>query len=163
MAQDEKRISLQPSQREQDRDEAGRSPSRGPPDSEGEGEDEDFYSVAGAATPEWKEKERRPSATSASTATARSFRQLHRRYSRSASTAGRLSAPSDGESDAAVSFSEGGPTPLPPIDPESGGEEGPGAADERVRSGYFTPVSEPASPVDEGEGERGRGATREPA
>ncbi|KAF9870850.1 hypothetical protein CkaCkLH20_11749 [Colletotrichum karsti] len=73
-------------------------------------------------------KERRESAASASTATARSFRELHRKYSsahasRSPAFRGQLSVPSDGESEAAVSFSEGRRTPLPPIENESGDEE----------------------------------------
>ncbi|KAK2023671.1 Sec7 domain-containing protein [Colletotrichum zoysiae] len=72
--------------------------------------------------------ERRESTASASTATARSFRELHRKYSSAhASKApvfgGRLSVPSDGESEAAVSFSEGRRTPLPPIENGSGDEE----------------------------------------
>ncbi|TDZ31950.1 Protein transport protein sec73 [Colletotrichum trifolii] len=72
-------------------------------------------------------KERRESAASASTATARSFRELHRKYSSGhASKApvlgGRLFVPSDGESEVAVSFSDGRRTPLPPIDNQSGAE-----------------------------------------
>jgi hypothetical protein len=69
-------------------------------------------------------RERRESAASASTATARSFRELHRKYSsaqsaRAASSGGRLAIPSDGESEAAVSFSDGRRTPLPPVDSDS--------------------------------------------
>ncbi|EXF83442.1 Sec7 domain-containing protein [Colletotrichum fioriniae PJ7] len=72
--------------------------------------------------------ERRESAASASTATARSFRELHRKYSsahasKAPAFGGHLSVPSDGESEAAVSFSEGRRTPLPPIENESGDEE----------------------------------------
>ncbi|OLN97513.1 Protein transport protein sec73 [Colletotrichum chlorophyti] len=73
-------------------------------------------------------KERRESAASASTATARSFRELHRKYSSAHASkahafSGRLNVPSDGESEAAVSFSDGRRTPLPPIENESGDEE----------------------------------------
>lgn len=60
--------------------------------------------------------ERRSSAASASTATARSFRELHRKYSsaaRATSSHGNLSVPADEDSDAAISFSEGRRTPLP--------------------------------------------------
>lgn len=60
--------------------------------------------------------ERRSSAASASTATARSFRELHRKYSsaaRATSSHGNLSVPTDEDSDAALSFSEGRRTPLP--------------------------------------------------
>lgn len=65
--------------------------------------------------------ERRQSTTSAGTVTARSFRELHRRYSsaqaaRSVSAGGRLAIPSDGESEAAVSFSDGRRSPQPPIE-----------------------------------------------
>lgn len=71
-------------------------------------------------------KERSESTASASTATARSFRELHRKFSSAHAKplvfAGRLSVPSDGESENAVSFSEGRRTPLPPIDNDSIGE-----------------------------------------
>ncbi|KAI0197442.1 hypothetical protein EV127DRAFT_328985 [Xylaria flabelliformis] len=64
---------------------------------------------------------RRGSATSASTATARSFRDLHRKYSSRTSKAlasGNLVVPSDEDSDAALSFSDGRRSPLPPLDDE---------------------------------------------
>lgn len=66
--------------------------------------------------------ERRTSAASASTATARSFRELHRKYSSAArysSSAGNLTlnlnlaVPGDEDSDAAISVSDGRRTPLP--------------------------------------------------
>lgn len=60
--------------------------------------------------------DRRSSAASASTATAKSFRELHRKYSsaaRGTSSHGNLSVPTDEDSDAAISFSEGRRTPLP--------------------------------------------------
>ncbi|KUI58879.1 Protein transport protein sec73 [Cytospora mali] len=61
--------------------------------------------------------ERRSSAASESTATARSFRDLHRKYSSAqaakAASSG-LAVPSDADSDAAFSFSEGRRSPLPP-------------------------------------------------
>lgn len=73
--------------------------------------EDDFHSIS-ADNIEWRE--RRESAASASTATARSFRELHRKYSRSASAAGgRLTAPSDEDSEIALSFSDSGVTPLP--------------------------------------------------
>ncbi|KAI9155279.1 sec7-domain [Paramyrothecium foliicola] len=92
------------------------------------GDDEDDFHDALGPTAEDVEaeevKERRESVASASTATARSFRELHRKYStaqavRSVSAGGRLTVPSDGESEAAVSFSDGRRTPLPPIETES--------------------------------------------
>lgn len=125
-------------------------------------EDDDFHSVVGD-TREWNE--RRESATSASTATARSFRELHRKYSRSTSAGARLSVPSDGESDAAMSVSEARRTPLRPIDPESSagdGESGGESVQDQPR--YFTPVSELTSPgSDDGENDRGRETKRVPA
>ena len=84
-------------------------------------EDEDFKSVV------WDplsidQRPRRESAASGSTATARSFRELHRKYSSTQASkgiiAGGLSVPADDDSDAAISFSEGRRTPLLPIEGE---------------------------------------------
>jgi hypothetical protein len=79
--------------------------------------------------------ERRESAASASTATARSFRELHRKYSSAQASkyAGQLTVPSDGDSEVAVSFSDGRRTPLPRIDTDSGDEGNDGAAGHRMR------------------------------
>ena len=68
-----------------------------------------------------REREHRNSAASASTATARSFRELHRKYSSAQAakglvSSGSLALPSDEDSDAAISFSDGRRTPLPPIE-----------------------------------------------
>ncbi|KAB5575796.1 hypothetical protein GE09DRAFT_1169644 [Coniochaeta sp. 2T2.1] len=93
----------------------------------------DYRAVLGAAArraASRDEHERRESAASASTATARSFRELHRKYSsaqqaaaRSTSTSahsmGTLTVPSDTDSEVAVSFSDGRRSPLPPIEGES--------------------------------------------
>ncbi|EKJ70606.1 hypothetical protein FPSE_09116 [Fusarium pseudograminearum CS3096] len=84
-------------------------------------EDDDFYSVVGVPV---ETSERRESIASASTATARSFRELHRKYStaqatRSTSAGGRLTIPSDTESEVAVSFSDGRRSPLPPMETET--------------------------------------------
>ncbi|KAK3326498.1 hypothetical protein B0H66DRAFT_513029 [Apodospora peruviana] len=91
----------------------------------------DFRSVLTARSASDAVREHRGSAASASTATARSFRELHRKYSSAqavimknggtlmSSSGGSLALPSDAEdSDAAVSFSDGRRTPLPPIDGE---------------------------------------------
>lgn len=91
------------------------------------GEDDDYYSAAGDLEEQTEPLDRRESVTSESTATARSFRELHRKYStaqaaRSASTGGRLAIPSDTESDA-VSFSDGRRSPLPPFDIDEAVEE----------------------------------------
>lgn len=93
------------------------------------GDDDDFYSATGDLEDE-RSQSRRASAASASTATARSFRELHRKYSannarRSISNSGlgRLRIPSDGESEAAVSFSDGRRSPLPPMETEENEDE----------------------------------------
>ena len=99
------------------------------------GEFADFWSVltTRSASDAARTREHRDSAASASTATARSFRELHRKYSSAQqhhqsglagkNGSGSLRLPSDAEdSDAAVSFSDGRRTPLPPIDGEE--EEG---------------------------------------
>ena len=80
-------------------------------------ESSDFQSVLTARAT--SEREHRESAASASTATARSFRELHRKYSTARAGGGNsLVVPSDEDSDAAVSFSDGRRTPLPPIEHE---------------------------------------------
>lgn len=92
------------------------------------GEDDDYFSAAGDLEDQAESLERRESVTSESTATARSFRDLHRKYStaraaRSTSAGGRLTIPSDAESDA-MSFSDGRRSPmLPPFDIDETGEE----------------------------------------
>jgi hypothetical protein len=75
-----------------------------------------------------REREHRNSAASASTATARSFRELHRKYSSAQAakglvSSGSLALPSDEDSDAAISFSDGRRTPLPPIESEDHEED----------------------------------------
>ncbi|KAF3001143.1 hypothetical protein E8E14_003972 [Neopestalotiopsis sp. 37M] len=115
-------------------------------------DDDDAGSLHGAMS---LMKERRESAASASTATARSFRELHRKYS-SAQNAhrvatGGLVVPSDDDSDAAISFSDGRRTPLPPVEDGSGDEDDLSARRARAQSKqsvYFTPEP-PSSPVEE--------------
>ncbi|UNI24462.1 hypothetical protein JDV02_010205 [Purpureocillium takamizusanense] len=91
-------------------------------------EPEDAYHSAPETPSESNESNgRRESAASVSTTTARSFRELHRKYSsaqaaRSVSAGGRLVVPSDGESEAAVSFSDGRRSPLPLIETASESE-----------------------------------------
>ncbi|KAI2619126.1 hypothetical protein GGS26DRAFT_584757 [Hypomontagnella submonticulosa] len=104
--------------------------------------DDDFHSVL-ADPPE--RMDRRGSAASASTATARSFRELHRKYSSSRAhrlATGGLTVPSDEDSDAAISFSEGRRSPLPPLDDE---DESPGA-NPPTQARFYTPEP-PSSPV----------------
>lgn len=92
------------------------------------GGDEDFHSALETTSEGAESRDRAESAASANTATAMSFRELHRKYSsaqaaRIVSGSGRLAIPSDGESEAAVSFSDGRRSSLPPIETESEGEE----------------------------------------
>ncbi|KAM0558157.1 hypothetical protein ACHAPJ_004841 [Fusarium lateritium] len=98
-------------------------------------EDDDFSSAVDVPV---ESSERRESIASASTATARSFRELHRKYStaqaaRSTSAGGRLTIPSDTESEVAVSFSDGRRSPLPPMETETD-EDTDGASVKRGRS-----------------------------
>ncbi|KAI2777275.1 hypothetical protein F4815DRAFT_482094 [Daldinia loculata] len=105
--------------------------------------DDDFHSVL--SNPR-ERSARRGSGASASTATARSFRDLHRKYSSSkthryAATGG-LTVPSDEDSDAAVSFSDGRRSPLPPLDDEDESpEEG------RMSQARFYTPEPPSSPT----------------
>lgn len=97
------------------------------------GEDDDYFSAAGDLEDQHDPLERRESVNSESTATARSFRELHRKYSTAqaarASSAGRLAIPSDTESDA-LSFSDGRRSPMPPpSDIDETGEEDEGDED----------------------------------
>ncbi|OAA77468.1 guanyl-nucleotide exchange factor [Akanthomyces lecanii RCEF 1005] len=92
------------------------------------GGDEDFHSAIDASSEGAESRGRRESAASTNTATALSFRELHRKYSsaqaaRIVSAGGRLAIPSDGESEVAVSFSDGRRSSLPPIETESEEED----------------------------------------
>ena len=74
--------------------------------------DEDYHSAAEMPSDSSESQSRRGSAASASTATARSFRELHRKYSsaqatRSSSIEARLALTSDGDSDDGGSLSDG--------------------------------------------------------
>ncbi|KAL2140603.1 hypothetical protein VTI28DRAFT_3567 [Corynascus sepedonium] len=86
----------------------------------------DFQSILSARSTQ--DRNHRESGASASTATAKSFRDLHRRISStqaaSRGASGNLALPSDEDSDAAVSFSDGRRTPLPPTDGEDEQERG---------------------------------------
>ncbi|KAI2643259.1 hypothetical protein GGS21DRAFT_6314 [Xylaria nigripes] len=97
--------------------------------------------------------ERRESVTSGSTATARSFRDLHRKYSSSRASkvaaGGNLVVPSDEDSDAALSFSDGRRSPLPPLDDDDN-EDGNQATESSPQTQFFTP-DPPNSPVHQNE------------
>ncbi|KAI1819710.1 hypothetical protein F4861DRAFT_115873 [Xylaria intraflava] len=93
--------------------------------------------------------ERRGSAASASTATARSFRDLHRKFSSSRATkavaGGNLVVPSDEDSDVAASFSDGRRSPLPPLNDDEN-EDGNLAIETPLQAEIYTP-DPPGSPV----------------
>lgn len=118
--------------------------------------DEDYYDAVGHQD---GGDERRESAASGSTATARSFRELHRKYSsvqgKQPHTGGKLSVPSDTDSDAAVSVSEGRRTPLPPIETHVGEEEDdedpilPGQSRSQLQSPASPAVNSPISPAEQ--------------
>ncbi|KAI0169444.1 hypothetical protein GGR52DRAFT_466615 [Hypoxylon sp. FL1284] len=116
------------------------------------GVEDDFHSMLAADPAE--RINRRGSEASASTATARSFRDLHRKYSSSRSqrlTSGGLTVPSDDDSDAALSFSDGRRSPLPPLDDEDESQ----GADPPKQAQFHTPEP-PGSPAvrkADGEGE----------
>ncbi|KAI1098542.1 hypothetical protein F4804DRAFT_121177 [Jackrogersella minutella] len=96
---------------------------------------DDFHSILG--------EHRRGSGASASTATARSFRELHRKYSSSRThRVGGLTVPSDEDSDAAVSFSDGRRSPLPPLDDEDETSD----MNPPAQARFYTPEP-PSSPV----------------
>ena len=117
--------------------------------------DDDFHSVL--AEP-FEYHERHGSAATASTTTARSFRDLHRKL-----TAHNTNAPgavmSDGEDSEAVSFSEGRRTPLPPVEDEDENEEGAGSrpGSHGKQAMFYTPEAS-NSPVTVGFGEKHNGA-----
>ncbi|KAI0425204.1 hypothetical protein F5Y09DRAFT_322295 [Xylaria sp. FL1042] len=113
--------------------------SRSPSNADGD----DFHSLLGRLP---EHSGRRGSATSASTATARSFRDLHRKYSSRTSkgaAGGNLVVPSDEDSDAALSFSDGRRSPLPPLDDE---EDESRALETPLPARFYTPEP-PSSPV----------------
>ncbi|KAI1266737.1 hypothetical protein F5Y18DRAFT_365546 [Xylariaceae sp. FL1019] len=111
--------------------------------------DDDFVSVMGDTS---ERRDRRGSGTSASTATARSFRELHRKYSssRPPKTGSNLVVPSDEDSDAAISFSDGRRSPLPPLDDED--EDGGAALGTPMQAEFYTP-DPPASPTNASDAE----------
>ncbi|KAI0834210.1 hypothetical protein F5Y06DRAFT_279687 [Hypoxylon sp. FL0890] len=117
---------------------------------------DDFHSVLGDPL---ERTDRRGSGASASTATARSFRELHRKYSSSRThrlASGGLTVPSDEDSDAAISFSEGRRSPLPPLDDE---DEDPGV-NPPAQARFYTPEP-PSSPVQQKASEAGEGSEDE--
>ncbi|KAI1345510.1 hypothetical protein F5Y01DRAFT_56607 [Xylaria sp. FL0043] len=115
----------------------------------GNPDNDDFHSILGRLP---EHSGRRGSATSASTATARSFRDLHRKYSSRTSkgaAGGNLVVPSDEDSDAALSFSDGRRSPLPPLDDD---EDENRALETPLQARFYTPEP-PSSPIQQNNAE----------
>ncbi|RWA07834.1 hypothetical protein EKO27_g7273 [Xylaria grammica] len=122
-------------------------------------DDDDFHSLLGHLP---EPSGRRGSATSASTATARSFRDLHRKYSSRTSkgaVGGNLVVPSDEDSDAALSFSDGRRSPLPPLDDDDDDDEK-RALETPLPARFYTPEP-PSSPAQQNNAEDAEEETEE--
>ncbi|KAI9650353.1 hypothetical protein NHQ30_000366 [Ciborinia camelliae] len=99
--------------------------------------DDDFQSMLAEPV---EFHQRRNSAASTSTATARSFRELHRKHSAQAPERPiNLTANVDDDSEAAVSISEGRRSPLPPVEDESEDEDS--SSNEKTK--FYTPDPSP--------------------
>ncbi len=97
--------------------------------------EEDFRSVL--AEP-FQFHERHDSAATASTATARSFRELHKKLAAHNSSAPATISDGD-ESDAGVSFSEGRRTPMPPVDDDEDDESESRPGSHSRQAMFYTP------------------------
>jgi hypothetical protein len=119
--------------------------------------EDDFHSVL--AEP-FEYHERHDSGATASTTTAKSFRDLHRKLAaHNASASGGLMS-DDGTDSEAVSFSEGRRTPLPPVEDED--EEGTGSrpGSKGKQAMFYTPDAS-NSPVTVGFQEKHNGAAEQ--
>lgn len=98
------------------------------------GEDDHYSILSGPVI----NLEHRDSTASASTATARSFRELHNRLSAHAAALGHASTSLNGDdSDVAVSFSDGTRTPLPPVEDMEEDERSPSSSGQQAA--FYTP------------------------
>jgi hypothetical protein len=111
--------------------------------------DDDFHSVLAEPV---EFHERHDSAATTSTATARSFRDLHKRLSVHGSS-NPTAVTSDGEDSEAISFSEGRRTPLPPVEDEDedGDRSRPGSNGKQAM--FYTPEAS-NSPISPGFNEK---------
>ncbi|PMD40733.1 hypothetical protein L207DRAFT_488671 [Hyaloscypha variabilis F] len=117
--------------------------------------DDDFHSVLAEPV---EFHERHGSAATTSTATARSFRELHKKLAAHHS-GGPATVLSDGDdSDAAVSFSEGRRTPIPPMSPVEDEDEDE-ANDNPARQAMFYTPEASNSPTRTGFSEKQPGAS----
>ena len=122
--------------------------------------DDDFHSVL--AEP-YEYHERHDSAATASTTTAKSFRDLHKKLAAHSSNAGALLS-DDGEDSEAISFSEGRRTPLPPVEDENENEDedpsGSRPGSKGKQAIFYTPEAS-NSPVTVGFQEKHNGAVEQ--
>jgi hypothetical protein len=96
--------------------------------------DDDFHSILAEPV---EFHERHDSAATTSTATARSFRELHKKLAaHSSSAAGAVTSDGD-DSEAALSFSEGRRTPLPTVEDEDDEGSRPGSRSKQAM--FYTP------------------------
>lgn len=99
--------------------------------------DDDFHSVLAEPV---EFRQRHNSAASTSTATARSFRELHRKYSsQNSERPANLAVTVDDDNDAALSISEGRRSPLPPVEDEN--EDGDSSSNDKTK--FYTPEPSP--------------------
>ncbi|KAM3082006.1 hypothetical protein ACMFMG_004465 [Clarireedia jacksonii] len=111
--------------------------------------DDDFHSII---TEPAESRARHDSTGTTSTATARSFRDLHRRYSAQGHNKPNLAVNVDDDSEAALSISEGRRTPLPPVEDENEDEN----SSRQMR--FYTPEPEPSPLADEHMGNVSQGS-----
>jgi hypothetical protein len=96
--------------------------------------DDDFHSILAEPV---EFHERHDSAATTSTATARSFRELHKKLAaHSSSATGAVTSDGD-DSEAALSFSEGRRTPLPTVEDEDDEGSRPGSRSKQAM--FYTP------------------------
>lgn len=108
--------------------------------------DDDFHSVLSQAV---EHHERHGSAATANTTTAMNFRDLHGRLSPNGLSVPATTASDGDDSEAAVSFSEGRRTPLPPVeDDDDGDEEGLRRLSTSSRQAMFYTPEASNSPVE---------------
>jgi hypothetical protein len=117
--------------------------------------DDDFHSVL--AEP-FEYHERHGSAATASTTTARSFRDLHRKLAAHSSNAQGAIMSDDGEDSEAISFSEGRRTPLPPVEDENEDEVSESRPGSKGKQAMFYTPEASNSPVTAGFQEKHNGA-----
>ncbi|APA15292.1 hypothetical protein sscle_14g100620 [Sclerotinia sclerotiorum 1980 UF-70] len=99
--------------------------------------DDDFHSILAEPV---EFRQRHNSAASTSTATARSFRELHRKYSaQNSEKSPNLAVNVDDDDEAAISVSDGRRSPLPPVEDENEDED----SSSNDKTKFYTPEPSP--------------------